>query len=413
MSYVIRRTNGDTLSIVNDREVVANYSTKLIGRDTLSYGEILNNNFIHLLENNANVKTQAPNTPILGQSWFQYNANKRGRLSVCMDEEAQEFRTLQYINFISNANGGKQLVDRLTPGELFYDSDSGQLKVVLDSSTDNVIGPIVSSSVYKKIVKSTLTGIKTTEYTYSFDGFDTETVSGETVTLNGTDYVVGDLVRYGNIQMRVTAVDGLGGITGLQLITTSGHESYNTTHGILIGVETQNHHEYPEVENVPAAAVVKISSTNSGTTIREFSDVLDLKFNEIVTPGMTSGVYYVEIIILAKASNEGFVLTEGIPTFVHKYTGTVNYTANSGPGGQSGEGLVTNPNTFTLTSIEDGSNWEDYTFRVESSMFEDTSGSANQSSSSIPVRVYGYMQENGAVVEQQIEWRMVATITAC
>ena len=90
MSYVIRRTNGDTLSIVNDREVVANYSTKLIGRDTLSYGEILNNNFIHLLENNANVKTQAPNTPILGQSWFQYNANKRGRLSVCMDEEAQD-----------------------------------------------------------------------------------------------------------------------------------------------------------------------------------------------------------------------------------------------------------------------------------------------------------------------------------
>lgn len=409
MSYVIRRTNGETLSIVNDREVVANYSTKLVGRDTLSYGEILNNNFIHLLENNANIKTQVPSTPILGQSWFQYNNNRRGRLSVCMDEEAQEFRTLQYINFISNANGGKQLIDRLTPGELYYDSDSGQLKVVLDSSTDNVIGPIVSSSVYKKIVKSTLTGIKTTEYTYSFDGFATRVVEGETVTLNGVDYVAGDIVRYGNIQMEVLTVNSTGGILSLRLITTSGHESYNTQSGVLIDVVTENQHGSGRAD----AAVVKISSVNNGTTIREFSDVMDLKFNEIVPSGSTSGAYFVEIVILAKASNEGFVPTEGIPTFVCKYTGTVNYTANSGPSGQSGEGLITNPNTFMLTQIENGSSWENYTFKVESVMFEDSVDAGNYSTNVLPVRVYGYMKENGAVVEQQIEWRMVTTITAC
>lgn len=416
MSYVIRRTNGDTLSIVNDREVVANYSTKLIGRDTLSYGEILNNNFIHLLENNANIKTQAPSTPILGQSWFQYNNNKRGRLSVCMDEEAEEFRTLQYINYISNANGGNQLVDRLTPGELFYDADTGQLKVVLDSSRDNVIGPIVSSSVYKKVVKSTLTGIKTTEYTYSFDGFATDSSSGTTVTLNGADYVVGDRVRYGNIEMRVSGVDGLGGITTLQLITETGHESVNTQSGVLIDVETQNSHTHPARPGIADAAVVQISSTNTGTTIREFSDVLDLKFNEIVSTGVTSGAYFVEIVILAKASNANFVPSEGIPTFVCKYTGAVNYTANSSTQGESGEGRITNTNTFTRTSIEDGGNWEDYTFEVQSAMFEDPNSSsqqANQSATSIPVRVIGYMKQNGAVVEQQIEWRMVATITAC
>lgn len=413
MSYVIRRTNGETLSIVNDREVVANYSTKLIGRDTLSYGEIINNNFIHLLENNANITSQKPSTPILGQSWFQYNASKRGRLSVCIDEDAKEFRALQYINYISNTNGGSQLIDRLSPGELYYDSDAGQLKVVLDSSSDNVIGPIVSSSVYKKLVKSTLTGVKTTDYTYTFEGFDEVTVSGETTQLIGADYVVGDIVAYGNIQLEVTSVDSLGGITGIQLLTTTGHESVNTTHGILRDITTQYSHAYPEESGIAVAAVVKISSENTGTSIREFSDVLDLKFNEIVSSGVTSGVYYVEIVILAKASNASFVLTEGIPTYVCKYTGTVNYTANSSTGGQSGEGLITNPNTFTRTEIEDGSNWEDYTFRVESSMFEDTSGAGNHSASSIPIRVYGYMQENGAVVEQQIEWRMVATITAC
>jgi len=411
MSYVIRRTNGETLSIVNDREVVANFSTKLIGRDTLSYGELINDNFVHLLENNANVRTQAPSTPILGQSWFQYNANRRGRLSVCMDEGASEFRTLQYINFISNANGGTQLVDRLTPGELYYDSDTGQLKVVLDSSTDNVIGPIVSSSVYKKIVKSTLTGIKTSEYIYSFDGFDIEGGAA----LSGTGYVVGDEVRYGNVHLRVTAVDvETGAIQSLELITTTGHESVNTSHGVLVDVVTTNTHIYPNTsENYKTAAVVKISSTNQGTSIREFSDVLDLKFNEIVEASATSGVYLVEMIILAKASGENFVLTEGIPTFVCKYTGTVNYTANSSTEGQSGEGLITNSNTFTRTEYEDGSNWEDYTFRVESSMFEDTTGAANQSASSIPVRVFGYKTEGGLTVEQQVEWQMVATITAC
>lgn len=411
MSYVIRRTNGDTLSIVNDREVVANYSTKLIGRDTLSYGEILNNNFVRLLENNANIKSQKPNSPILGQSWFQYNDSKRGRLSVCMDEEAGEFRTLQYINFVSNTNGGNQLIDRSTPGELFYDTDAGQLKIVLDAATDNVIGPIVSSSVYKKIVKSTLTGIKTSEYDYSFDGFDTEIGTGE--PLIGSDYRVDEVVRYGNVYFRVAQVDGLGGITMLELLTTSGHESVNITHGVLIDVETHVSHKYPVTEGYAAAGVVKISSTNTGTTIREYSDVLDLKFNEIVNADSTSGVYCIEIDILAKASNASFVPSLGIPTFVCKYTGTVNYTANSSAQGQSGDGLISNPVIFTRTEIEDGSGWEDYEFKVESSMFEDTEGSTEQSSNSIPIRVYGYMKEEGIPVEQQIEWRMVATITAC
>ena len=78
MSYIINKTNGTILTEVVDGEIDQSHcDLTLIGKNSSAYGEYLNENLVHLLENFAN-STQ-PNYPIPGQLWFD---TLEGRLKV-------------------------------------------------------------------------------------------------------------------------------------------------------------------------------------------------------------------------------------------------------------------------------------------------------------------------------------------
>jgi len=69
MSYIINKTNGDVLTEVVDGSIdQLSTDVTLVGKNSSSYGELFNENFIKLLENFAN--TTQPNYPIEGQLWY-------------------------------------------------------------------------------------------------------------------------------------------------------------------------------------------------------------------------------------------------------------------------------------------------------------------------------------------------------
>lgn len=74
MAYTILKTDGTVLCTIPDGTInTANSSVGLAGRNYAGYGQILDTNFVHIIENFAN--SAVPAHPILGQLWFDTSAN--------------------------------------------------------------------------------------------------------------------------------------------------------------------------------------------------------------------------------------------------------------------------------------------------------------------------------------------------
>ena len=83
MAYTINFSdaiNKGTITI-NDNTINNETSLRLPGKNTTSYGTIIAENFLHLLENFAN--STAPSRPIEGQLWFDTTAGT-DQLKVCL-----------------------------------------------------------------------------------------------------------------------------------------------------------------------------------------------------------------------------------------------------------------------------------------------------------------------------------------
>ena len=66
MAYVINLTNGAQLTTVEDGTIDQSTSLKLVGKNYAGYGEIQNENFVHLLENFSSANRRS----FIGQVWF-------------------------------------------------------------------------------------------------------------------------------------------------------------------------------------------------------------------------------------------------------------------------------------------------------------------------------------------------------
>ena len=73
MPYIVNTYNGQQIALVPDGTIDQTTDIKLIGRNYAGFGEILNENLVHLLESFAGA-TQPPK-PVAGQVWFD-SANK-------------------------------------------------------------------------------------------------------------------------------------------------------------------------------------------------------------------------------------------------------------------------------------------------------------------------------------------------
>jgi hypothetical protein len=131
MAYTINLTDGSVFATVNDGTVNTASSMTLVGKNYAGYGEFLDENFIHLLENGSN--TSAPVAPLTGQLWWDKTNN------LLKVYNGSIFKT------ISAATASATQPSSNVQGDLWYDIPNQQVKVYTGTSFI-VVGPAFTST---------------------------------------------------------------------------------------------------------------------------------------------------------------------------------------------------------------------------------------------------------------------------
>jgi len=131
MAYTINLTDGTVFATVNDGTVNTASSMTLVGKNYAGYGEFLDENFIHLLENGAN--TTAPAAPLTGQLWW----DKTNTLLKVYN--GTTFKTISAATASATAPASN------VTGDLWYDTTNQQVKVYTGASFI-VVGPAFTST---------------------------------------------------------------------------------------------------------------------------------------------------------------------------------------------------------------------------------------------------------------------------
>lgn len=148
MSYRLDRFNGTFLVNVEDGSVDTTTDLRFLGKNYAGYGEVQNENFLHLLENFAN--TSPPPKAITGQIWFDSNPNSR-KLKFW---DGNQWKTASGAAAASSAPAG------LSTGDFWFDTTTDQL-YAWNGNSYILVGPentldLTATSVFGVIVKDNL-----------------------------------------------------------------------------------------------------------------------------------------------------------------------------------------------------------------------------------------------------------------
>jgi len=145
MAYQVDRFNGQFLVSVEDGTIDTTSDLRFVGKNYAGYGEVQNENFLHLMENFAN--TTPPPKVIRGQIWFDSSNNK------IKFYDGSRFKVAGGAEVSATAPSG------LTTGDFWWDTSAKQLYAW--SGTDfELIGPenspdLGSSTISAAVIKDT------------------------------------------------------------------------------------------------------------------------------------------------------------------------------------------------------------------------------------------------------------------
>ena len=175
MAYQVDKFNGTFLVSVDDGTIDTTTDIRFVGKNYAGYGEVQNENFLHLLENFAN--TTAPPKVITGQIWFDSGTKKLRYY------DGAKFKTA------SGAEVGPTAPSGLQQGEFWFDTSAEQVYVW--TGTEFVlVGPeaapdLGASAVVSQVVKDSL-GTNHTIVKFQSGGDVIAIVSKDAFTLNST-----------------------------------------------------------------------------------------------------------------------------------------------------------------------------------------------------------------------------------
>ena len=129
MAYQVDKFNGTFLVSVEDGTIDTTTDLRFLGKNYAGYGEVQNENFLHLLENFAN--TSAPPRAVLGQVWYD-STNKKIKFY-----DGSRFRTSGGSEVSATAPSG------LVAGDFWLDTTTQQL-YVSNGTSFVLVGPQIA-----------------------------------------------------------------------------------------------------------------------------------------------------------------------------------------------------------------------------------------------------------------------------
>ena len=249
MAYQVDKFNGTFLVSVADGTVDTTTDLRLLGKNYAGYGEVQNENFLHLLENFAN--TSAPPKAINGQIWFDSSAKKLKYY----DADNNKWRTTGSVEVSSSAPL------KMNVGDFWYDTSADQL-YSWNGSSYTLIGPQASvgagaSATLIAVVKGTDAVNHSIVKLLAGAGDTIAVVSSDEFTL---DSVLNPIPGFGLIKKGLTLVN-TSSTTG---VTTTDHVFWGTSSNAarLGGVLASEF-----VQKGSSAFTSQVAFTNAGYTV--------------------------------------------------------------------------------------------------------------------------------------------------
>lgn len=211
MAYVINRYDGQAITTIEDGTVDQTLDIKLIGKNYAGYGEIQNENFVHMLENFA--RDSAPSNAIRGQLWYDTTAKK---LKFYTGDQVAGVKVWKIAGGVEYGNEPSNP----TAGDFWFDTNKSQLKVRTAAASWLVIGPQGAGSGTTQMVSRQVKGIPVGGNTAATYSIIASTINDEVIYVISKDEFVLDTSDADSV------------ITGFSLIKRGLTLAYTSSSGI-------------------------------------------------------------------------------------------------------------------------------------------------------------------------------------
>jgi len=341
MAYTVNKTNSSASPnqyTVQDGVVNTQTDLSFIGKGYAGYGEVIAENFLHLLENFSN--TSAPSKPIQGQLWWDSTNSK-----------LQVYNGTAWQTAGGSAPYQSTAPSGLAQGDIWIDSDTGQM-YFYNGTSSVLVGPpsstgttngftydtiLDSSDASQNITKLFNDGnliaiISEDEFTpkVSLSGFST-IKKGITLTTAIADT---------KFQGTASDADALGGVAAANYLRSNANDTTSGTLGVV------NDSGF----TVGADSDLSLTVDSTGAIISNTVQNTDITF-KVNDGGSTTTVMTID----GAESRVGIGTTT--PTTKLQVSGTTTSTAFAGPLTGNVTGNITSSGANSMTTLTMGGNF--------------------------------------------------------